>query len=184
MQNENLSKIMSHALRHRPEDYNLKLSDDGWVSIDELVKGIRDKVSGYSNLVDQDIIDVVAKAIKKRHQISSGRIRALHGHSVEIGGDNMSAIPPGKLFHATAQKYLKEIKVNGLNRMRRNYVHLSTHKQGAIEVAEKKYKRIVLLQIDATMASEDGILFYNNDENLTWLCDHVPSKYISIPIEG
>jgi RNA:NAD 2'-phosphotransferase (TPT1/KptA family) len=39
--------------------------------------------------------------------------------------------------------------------------------QSAIEVAAKKYKIIVLLQIDADKASEDGILFYSNDEGLT-----------------
>lgn len=184
MQDENLSKIVSHALRHKPEEYNLKLSEDGWVTVDELVNGIKNYVDGYSSLVSQDIIDVVSKAKKKRHQISNGRIRALHGHSLEIRADSKPLIPPVKLFHATALKYWTEIKNKGLNKMGRNYVHLSTNKQGAIEVAEKKYKNIALLQVDAANASADGFLFYSNDKDLTWLCEHVPPKYISIVIEG
>jgi len=184
MQDENLSKIISHVLRHKPEDYNLKLSEDGWVSVDELVKGIRNNVDGYSGLVNQDIIDVVSKATKKRHQINNGRIRALHGHSLELKADSKPLVPPTKLFHATALKYWAEIENKGLNKMGRNFVHLSTTKQGAIEVAEKKYKNIALLQVDAANASGDGILFYSSDKDLTWLCEHVPPKYISIVIEG
>jgi putative RNA 2'-phosphotransferase len=184
MEDEKLSKIISHALRHKPEHYNLKLSEDGWVTVDELVNGIKNNVDGYSSLISQDIIDIVSKAVKKRHQINNGRIRALHGHSLELMADSKPLVPPAKLFHATALKYWSEIENKGLNRMGRNYVHLSTHKQGAVDVAEKKYKSIALLQINAIKASEDGILFYSNDEDLTWLCEHVPAKYISIVVEG
>jgi putative RNA 2'-phosphotransferase len=183
MQDENLSKVISHALRHQPEDYNLKLSKDGWVSVDELANGIRIRIPGYSNLKSHDIIKLVSEATKKRHQIKDGQIRALHGHSLEVETNSQPLIPPAKLFHATALNYWDNIKQEGLNKMRRNYVHLSTHKHGAIEVAAKKYKNMVLLQIDTTKASENGILFYSNDEALTWLCKYVPPQYISIVIE-
>lgn len=183
MKGEKLSKIISHALRHKPEDYNLKLSKEGWVLIDELVNSLRAKYIEYSNLESKDIVEMVAEATKKRHEIKGGQIRALHGHSLEIETNSQPLIPPPKLFHATALNYLDKIKKEGLHKMERNYVHLSTHKQGAIEVAEKKYKNIVLLQVDAIKASQEGVLFYSNDRDLIWLSKHIPPQYISIIIE-
>lgn len=180
MEDEKLSKIVSHALRHKPEDYHLKLSKNGWVSIDELVNSIRANFIEYSDLESIDIIKLVSAATKMRHEISNGQIRALHGHSLGIETDSQPLMPPAKLFHATALKYWNKIKNDGLDKMKRNYVHLSVHMQDAIEVAKKKYKNIVLLQIDAIKASEEGILFYSNDRNLIWLCKHIPPQYISI----
>ena len=103
MRNEELSKIISHALRHKPEDYNLKLSKDGWVSLDELVSNIKNKVVEYSNLKSDDIIKLISEATKRRHEIKEGQIRALHGHSIEIKTTNRPLMPPAKLFHATMQ---------------------------------------------------------------------------------
>lgn len=183
MKEEKLSKIISHALRHKPEDYNLKLSKDGWVFIDELVSSLKAKDTEYSNLESNDIVKLLSGATKKRHEIKDGQIRALHGHSLEVETSSQPLVPPAKLFHATALNYWDKIKKEGLDKMGRNYVHLSIHKQGAIEVAAKKYKNIVLLQVDTITASQDGILFYSNDRDLIWLCKHIPPQYISIIIE-
>lgn len=183
MEKEKLSKIISHALRHKPEYYNLKLSKNGWVSIDELVKGIKAKNIEYLSLEADSIIKLVIEATKKRHEISNGQIRALHGHSLKIQNEAPLVIPSSKLFHATAIKYWDKIKKDGLDKMGRNFVHLSILKPYAVEVAKKKYRNIALLQIDAVKASEDGILFYSNDKGLTFLCEHVSPQYISIVIE-
>jgi putative RNA 2'-phosphotransferase len=183
MDEEKLSKIISHALRHEPEYYNLKLTNDGWVSIDELVSGIKTKVLGYSNLEHVTIVNLVSAAKKKRHEIHGSQIRSLHGHSLGIEHNSPPEIPLANLFHATALKYWDRIKQEGLNKMGRNYVHLSTQKQFALDVAEKKYKSIVLLQVDAVKASAEGVLFYSNDKASIWLCKHVPPQYISEIIE-
>jgi putative RNA 2'-phosphotransferase len=183
MKDEKLSKMISHALRHKPEDYNLKLSKDGWVPIDELARSIKVKAIGHSTLTVEDIINLVSAETKKRHEIKDGQIRALHGHSLEIEIENQPLIPPAKLFHATASNYWDKIKKEGLHKMKRNYVHLSTNKQGAVEIAAKKYKGILLLQVEALKASENGVLFYSNNRDLIWLCKHIQPQYISIIIE-
>jgi RNA:NAD 2'-phosphotransferase (TPT1/KptA family) len=36
-----LSKIVSDALRHRPQEYGIVLKNEGWVSINELSDGIK-----------------------------------------------------------------------------------------------------------------------------------------------
>ena len=36
-----LSKLVSHALRHEPEAYGLRLDKDGWVSLDTFIAAVR-----------------------------------------------------------------------------------------------------------------------------------------------
>jgi putative RNA 2'-phosphotransferase len=183
MEDERLSKIISHALRHKPQDYNLELSKNGWVSVSELVSAIKGKFIDYSNLTSHDIINLVRGSNKKRHQIVNGQIRALHGHSIKVESDHEPITPPNKLFHATSSGYWEKIKEEGLKPMSREYVHLSAHRQGAIEVAIKKYKEIILLKIDSVKAAEDGILFYSNDKASIWLSAYIPPQYILIVAE-
>ena len=38
-----LSRVMSHALRHKPEMYHLKLDSEGWVLIESLLTALRSR---------------------------------------------------------------------------------------------------------------------------------------------
>ncbi|MES1159396.1 MAG: RNA 2'-phosphotransferase [Bacteroidota bacterium] len=75
-----LSKIVSHALRHEPQSYNLKLDNQGWVLISDLAFALNSKGIAVDENV---IIEMVEQSEKKRHQVLNGKIRAYYGHSVE-----------------------------------------------------------------------------------------------------
>lgn len=175
-----LSKVISHALRHEPDRYNVELSKGGWVVLVDLVKGIRNNITDFAHITENDIIDLVAKADKRRHEIFDGRIRALHGHSLTIGNELKSIKPPIILYHSTSIGKVEKIKKEGLKPMERQFVHLATTQQAANEVALKKYQGVVLLQINALEAFENNISFYSNNENAIWLCEYVPADYLSV----
>ena len=181
MINDNeLSKVISHALRHEPDKYNIELSKDGWVAIVDLVKGIRNNIIGLTYITEDDIINLVVSAKKKRHEIFDGRIRALHGHSLIIGGEWKSIKPPAILYHATSTGRIARIEKEGLKPMERQFVHLATTQEAANEVALKKYQSVVLLQINALAAFENSIPFYSNNEDAIWMCECVPPEYLSV----
>ena len=72
---------------------------------------------------------------------------------------------------------MESIEQNGLDRMNRQYVHLS----GDIETGGKVGKRRgrpVILVIDAEKMHQDGHLFYLS-QNGVWLTQSVPRKYIA-----
>ena len=174
-----LGKTISHALRHKPEDYGLVLAEGGWVALDELVAALN-RMPAYAGLTARDIEQLLARAVKKRHEISDGRIRALHGHSAPVENASVPVPPPEALYHATALKYWPAISTEGLKPMRRLYVHLAVQPEGALVVARGKYREVVLLRIEAARAYRDGIRFYSNDPSSIWLSGPVPADYISI----
>jgi len=174
-----LGKTISHALRHKPEEYGLVLSEGGWVALDELVAALNRRPA-YANLTGKDIEQLLARAVKKRHEISYGRIRALHGHSAPVENASVPVPPPGVLYHASSLRYWPAISAEGLKPMGRLYVHLAVQPEGALAVARGKYRDVVLLRIDAARAYRDGIRFYSNDPSSIWLSEPVPANYISI----
>ena len=91
-----LSKLMSHALRHAPEEYGLVLDGEGWTPLEELVEALRPK---RPDLTPEQVEAVVREIEpdKARFAIASPpggprEIRANYGHSL-----------PGKIQQAEAE---------------------------------------------------------------------------------
>jgi len=83
------------------------------------------------------------------------------------------------LYHGTARDLVEQIIIDGLQPMARQYVHLSVDIDTANAVGKRKDSTPVLLKIQAEMASNEGVKFYQGN-NIVWLADFVPSKFISI----
>lgn len=175
---EQLSRLVSHALRHEPWLYELELDDEGWVSVDTLLSAIHDQGSGWSQVDRGDLADMVAGSAKRRHQIDGERIRAVYGHSVPGRIAHIAAEPPAQLFHGTSPQAWEAIQRDGLRPMSRQYVHLSADVATAEQVGRRKSPTPVILVVEAKQASDGGTQFWRGHD-VVWLADHVPSAHLS-----
>jgi putative RNA 2'-phosphotransferase len=174
-----LSKAISHALRHEPEEYGIKLDKDGWIELKILIEALKAKSNTFPDLSENDICLMVEQAPKKRHEINDQRIRAVYGHSTDVEIEYPEQNPPLKLYHGTSKDNSKVILLEGLKPMSRQYVHLTSSVDGAFNVGSRKDKEPVILEIDAYKASLAGIKFYLAGENI-WLSKVVPAEFIHI----
>lgn len=62
--------------------------------------------------------------------------------------------------------------------MNRQHVHLSADQVTAVNVAKRRKRKWVILQVNARLMQSRGHEFYKS-ENDVWLTDEVPVKYIS-----
>jgi putative RNA 2'-phosphotransferase len=178
LSNVDLSRAVSHALRHEPWLYELELDEEGWAPVDQLLVALRERGGDWES-VDRDALDrMVASATKRRHELDGGRIRALYGHSVPGRIQRRPAGPPAHLFHGTAPGTWAEIQADGLRPMGRQFVHLSVDRETATMVGRRKSASPVLLMIDAPAAAAAGTTFYEGNE-LVWLADSVPPRFIA-----
>lgn len=170
------SKRLSYVLRHAPEEVGLTLGDGGWVTIDDLLAGFREKGWAMSR---HELDQVVETNDKKRFTVSADRlrIRAAQGHSVKIKSDFKAFAPPPVLYHGTAKTNLDAIMREGLRPMSRQHVHLSLDVVTAEKVGQRHGKPIVLYVASAEMAAA-GFEFFRA-ENGVWLTDLVPAKFLS-----
>lgn len=179
MNSESLSKEISYALRHRPEQYGIDLDEQGWASIEVLILALR-KQERFKDVSIDDIEEMIACSQKKRHEIQGGRIRALYGHSVGERINKEALMPPDILYHGTAHKYLASISAEGLVSKNRQYVHLSEDVATAILVGKRRDTNPVVLTVDTRRAWGDGVPFYFGGDGI-WLADGIPPGYINFP---
>lgn len=176
MNYQELSKEVSYALRHAPWEYELELDENGWVDVEQLVISLRED-NRWSNVTEADLNAMIEGSEKKRHEILSGKIRALYGHSVPQKIVKEQEEPPKILYHGTARRFLESIKENGLLPRGRQYVHLSIDVDTALQVGKRRDNQPIILVINAKQAWSDGIKFYKGNDKV-WLVDFLPSKYI------
>jgi putative RNA 2'-phosphotransferase len=174
-----LSRAMSHALRHEPWLHELELDDEGWASVDVLIAALRRTGSEWNAVSRADVERVVERADKKRLEFVGDRVRALYGHSVPAKLRKEPTAPPPHLFHGTSAAAISDILVSGLMPMGWQYVHLSPAREVAIEVGKRNGANPVILVVDATGAHEAGICFHAGNEKV-WLADEVPTRFIRV----
>lgn len=170
-----ISKFLSFVLRHSPETIGLKLDENGWADVDDLIS----KSSKDGNGLNQEILEfVVENNDKKRFAFNKDKtkIRASQGHSISVELNLVETEPSEYLYHGTVEKFLENIKKEGLQKMERQHVHLSKDKETAIKVGSRRGVPKILTITSGEMF-KDGFNFYLSENNV-WLTDEVPAKYI------
>ena len=169
-----LSKEISYALRHAPWEYELEMDENGFVDIAQLLSAINEE-HVYPKTIDKiDILYVIDISDKKRLEICGERIRAIYGHSFPMRIQYKEETPQSTLYHGTARRFLDSIMTEGLKPMSRQYVHLSTDIETAMQVGKRRDSEPVILQINTVDAIKNGIKFYHANDKV-WLCKEISS---------
>ncbi len=170
-----ISKYLSKHLRHTPERIGITLASGGWVSVDELLAACKQHSFPINRL---ELNEVVAKNDKQRFSFDSTHtlIRANQGHSVEVDLHLEPTIPPDVLYHGTGHGAVEVILSEGLCKMSRHHVHLSSDIATAKKVGIR-HGRPVIFKINAAVMHQEGYSFYCS-ANGVWLVDHVPPQYL------
>lgn len=184
-----ISRVLSKVLRHEPELLELRLDEQGWVDVAELLTKLRRSKRAASSpkrlrtLPDVSyelLLEVVGRNDKSRFTLSldGQRIRAVQGHSVVVDLRHPVVEPPARLFHGTAAENWPAIGKQGLVRGTRHAVHLSSDPVTARRVGAR-HGRPVVLQVDAAKMHRNGYAFSRAD-NGVWLVASVPPAYLSL----
>ena len=170
-----VSKFISGALRHFPDDAGLNLDDAGWTELESLISRTQAK---YDGLDRKAIIGIIRTDPKVRFEVDDGRVRAAYGHSVAIDLDAGGTPVPDTLYHGTSPDALASIREEGLKPMSRQYVHLSESISDAKEVGSRHAADPVILRIDAAAMGDDGHTITKRGKSV-YTTDHVPPSYLS-----
>jgi putative RNA 2'-phosphotransferase len=172
-----LSKTVSHALRHKPWLYELELDAEGWTPVDALLDALHVKPR-FRAATRDDLVAMMAAADKQRFELDGDRIRALYGHSIPGRIVKQRAEPPAILLHGTAPASVPVIREHGLLPMRRQYVHLSADDDTARQVGGRRAAKPVILTVRAGEAHAAGVPFWYGNE-MVWLAEAVPPEFIA-----
>ena len=194
-----LSKFVSGALRHFPDDAGISLDAAGWTDRDRLAAAVGRK---YDWADARHLDAVVATDPKGRFETNGDRVRAAYGHSVDVdldldldGGAPGTSAPggdadtdaddgdgdgiPDTLYHGTDPANLDAILSEGLKPMGRQEVHLSESVAGAREVGRRHASDPAVLTVDAAAMRDDGRRVSERGE-ATYTADAVPPTYLAV----
>ncbi|MCM8531968.1 MAG: RNA 2'-phosphotransferase [Lentisphaeraceae bacterium] len=169
------SKFMSLVLRHKPQEIGLELDEQGWAEVDQLLSKMQER----GKKIDRALIEeIVANNDKKRFAFSEDgkKIRASQGHSLKLDLGLEEKEPPAMLYHGTATRNLSIIQSEGLKKMKRHHVHLSSETKTAMNVGSR-YGKPVILKVNAGEMYRQGLKFYQS-ANGVWLTDFISVDYI------
>lgn len=168
------SKFLSLILRHKPQIVGLELDEHGWAEVSELIR----RVSKKRPLDLATLEQIVAQDEKRRYSFSADKklIRANQGHSIPVDVELEELEPPEILYHGTAEKFGSSIIAQGLLKMSRLYVHLSSDIETATKVG-KRHGVPKIFVVESGKMFVDGYKFFKS-VNGVWLTEHVPAKYL------
>jgi putative RNA 2'-phosphotransferase len=169
-----ISKFLSGALRHFPDDAGLDLDAAGWTAIDSVVDRVGEKYG-----VDRDaVIGIIRTDPKGRFEVDTDRMRAAYGHSVAVDLDAGGTPVPDTLYHGTSPDALDSITREGLKPMGRQSVHLSDSVDDAKAVGSRHAADPVILAVDAdAMRADDHTITKRG--RAVYTTDRVPPEYIT-----
>jgi len=172
-----ISKFLSLILRHKPETIDLELDENGWADVKELLEKSARNGNSFSR---EELESVVETNDKKRFAFDARRekIRASQGHSIEVEIEFEEKTPPKTLYHGTAEKNVEAILQNGLQKMQRHHVHLSTEIETARAVGIR-YGKPVIFRIDTEKMLEANFKFHVS-ANGVWLVESVSPEFLEI----
>ena len=179
-QREALSRLMSALLRHIPHEAGIKLDNEGFVSIEELVKGIRERWRNrdlYRWVTEDHVRAIVELDPRGRFEIRDNKIRATYGHSVKVDIKYVEDREVKVLYHGTTRDRLDSILRQGIVRGRRLYVHLTDSIEIAKEIGKRHGSNVVVLEVDVECLRKRGFKVYRASRTI-YLTEYVPPECI------
>lgn len=169
-----LGRFLSLVLRHDPGAAGISLDEHGWADVEQLLAG----VTHTGRKIDMATLErIVRENNKQRYSFNEDhtKIRANQGHSIQVDVEPREAEPPQYLYHGTAARFFRAIQEAGIQKMDRQYVHLSSDFDTAMAVG-RRHGIPLVITIDAQAMVRDGVKFYRS-ENGVWLCERVGPEY-------
>ena len=117
---------------------------------------------------------MIARSDKIRFELKDDKIRALYGDSSTlcIKVNKIPSKPPTILYHGTSHLVIDPIMSEGLRPMNRQYVHLSTNENTAIQIGKRKTglkEEPVIIAVSAIEAYDSGAHFIKVQIQYGWL---------------
>lgn len=170
------SHDLSYLLRH---DKTYVFDPGGWRSVENLVL--------EQGFTFEQLCDLVVNDSKGRFEFNDDKtkIRALYGHSVPVEMNYVRCTPPEILYHGTSMNADAAIAEVGLKPRSRNYVHLTSDNDAALETGAR-HGAPVAIHVKALEMFHEGYEFYNPVKNI-WLVREVPRRFIDsyyVPMES
>ena len=175
---ENLARMMTYMLGHRPDEFGLIPDHEGFVPTKEMLQALHEE-EGWGYVRQGHINEVLLGAERSLFQPDEKRIRAVD-RRWHLILDRPAHTIPRILFTPIRRRAHPHVMQKGLQSGQAKHIVLSPEKEMAKRLGKRRDQRPVVLEVLAAAADEaQRVAFY--EFGGLYLAAEIPSEFIAGP---
>lgn len=173
---EDLAKVLTYLLCHRPDEFGLVLDAEGFVPIKELLQALAGE-RGFSHARRHHLEQLAGLLQPPRFEIAGDKIRGLVPGPAQLRRPGEA--PPALLYIAISPKAHERVFEAGLAAPPGRELLLAHSKELAMKLGRRRSPDPVLVTVQGEKAGRAGVFFENYGENLT-LAREIPRSFLQL----
>ena len=161
---EDLAKVLTYLLCHRPDEFGLALDPEGFVPVKQLLQALAGE-KGLAHVRRHDLEQLAGLMSPPHFEMTGDKIRGLIPGPADLRrpGDD----PPALLYLAITAKAHERVFEAGLKAPTERELVLAHTKELALKLGRRRSPDPVLVTVQAQAAVRAGVQVINYGENLS-----------------
>lgn len=175
---EALARLLTYMLCHRPDEFGLVLSEEGFISIKQVLQ-VLGAEPGWGFVRRHHLEEVAALSQPPRLEVKGEQIRGLIPGPARLRRPPGVA-PPSLLYATIPPKAQGRVWEEGLRPPPGQELVLATTPELALRLGRRRSPEPVLVTVQAQAAARSGLIFTGYGEEL-FLAPALPREFLQLP---
>lgn len=171
------SKLLSYVLGRRPFEFGLVLDENGFVSMQTLLKAIHEE-DGWKHIRAVHFQEILLREIDPPVECAGNRIRSVD--RIHLPEQKIATDLPKLLYVCVRQKAHAHVFENGISPSAYSRVVLSADREMAFRIGKRYDSKAVLLTVNCEKCKGRGILIHHVGGTL-YTTGHIPPECFTGP---
>jgi putative RNA 2'-phosphotransferase len=173
---EDLAKVLTYLLCHRPDEFGLVLDPEGFVSVKQLLQALAAE-RGFSHARRHHLEQLAGLLQPPRFELAGDKIRALTPGPANLR--RFDEPPPTLLYLAIPPKAHERVFESGLKVPPGQELLLAHTKELALKLGRRRSPDPILVTVQAQAAARAGVAFVAYGEDLS-LAQEIPRQFLQL----
>ena len=175
---ESLARMLTYMLCHRPDEFGLVLSEEGFVPLKQVHQALVSE-PGWGFVRRRHLEELAAFSQSPRFEVASEAIRAVSPGPARLRR-SPGEMPPALLYLAIPPKAQERVWAEGLKPPLGQELLLAARPELALKLGRRRAPDPVLLTVQSRAAAGAGISFQGYGEEL-YLAPALPREFLQMP---
>ena len=173
---EDLAKVLTFLLCHRPDEFGLVLDREGFISVKQLLQALAGE-PGFAHVRRHHLEQLAGLMQPPRFELAGDRIRGLTPAPANLRRTGVT--PPALLYIAISPKAHERVFESGLKAPGERELVLAHTKELALKLGRRRSPDPVMVTVQAQAASRAGVAMENYGEELC-LAREIPREFLQL----
>ena len=172
-----LARMLTYMLCHRPDEFGLVLSEDGFIPVKTLLRALSAE-PGWGFVRRHHLDQVAALVQPPAFELAEERLRCLAPSPASLRRPGEP--PPALLYAAIPVKAHERVWEEGLKPPPQKELVLAATPEAALKLGRRRSPQPMLVTVQAQAAARAGVAFQGYGEDL-FLAPALPREFLRLP---